>query len=216
SLRDHEGRPHVTDFGLAKRLEGSGQASVSGSILGTPSYMSPEQASGRRGSVTMAADVYGLGAVLYATLTGRPPFQGESVVETLEQVRERTPERPGLVNRRVPRALETICLECPEKAPRQRYDTAAALAEDLGRFLHGEPVKARPVGRAEALGRWCRRNPAVAALGAVVAASLLAAAVGGTSAAVWYQAAARREAGLRSLADVRPGKAGATAATPAT
>jgi serine/threonine-protein kinase len=99
-LLDAEGHPHVTDFGLAKRIEGHGDASVSGSTLGTPSYMSPEQASGRRGSVTTATDVYSLGAVLYACLTGRPPFQGESVNEILEQVRGQFPERPGVVNRR--------------------------------------------------------------------------------------------------------------------
>jgi WD40 repeat protein/tetratricopeptide (TPR) repeat protein len=201
---DAEGRPHVTDFGLAKRLEPGGAASISGSILGTPSYMSPEQASGRRDSATTAADVYGLGAVLYATLTGRPPFQGESVVETLEQVRQKSPERPGQVNPRVSRDLETVCLKCLEKDPRRRYDSAAALADDLERFLRGEPVKAHPVGRVEALTRWCRRNKAVAALGAAVAALLLAAAVGGIS-------VARRESGLRSLADAAREKAEASA-----
>ena len=112
-LLDAEGQPHVTDFGLAKRIEGHGDASVSGSILGTPSYMSPEQTTGRRGSATTAADVYGLGAVLYATLTGRPPFQGESVAETLERVRERSPERPCLVNRRVRHDPATVRLEVP-------------------------------------------------------------------------------------------------------
>jgi WD40 repeat protein/tetratricopeptide (TPR) repeat protein len=171
---DAEGRPHVTDFGLAKRLELCGEASITGSILGTPSYMSPEQATGRRGSATTAADVYGLGAVLYATLTGQPPFQCDSVAETLERVRERSPERPGLVNRRVCRDLETVCLKCLEKDPRRRYDSAAALADDLDRFLRGEPVKARPVGRAEALARWCRRNPVVAGLAGTVAAALVA------------------------------------------
>src|SRR5262249_33848906 len=112
---DAEGRAHVTDFGLAKRIEGDVGVSVSGPVLGTPSYMSPEQASGRKGLVTTAADVYGLGAVLYACLTGRPPFRGESVVEILERVRERPPERPCLVNPRVPRDLETVCLKCLEK-----------------------------------------------------------------------------------------------------
>jgi WD40 repeat protein/tRNA A-37 threonylcarbamoyl transferase component Bud32/Flp pilus assembly protein TadD len=204
---DREGRAHVTDFGLAKRIEGSNDATVYGSVMGTPSYMSPEQASGRRGSVTTATDVYGLGAILYAMLTGRPPFQGESVVETLEQVREGTPKRPGVISRRIPLDLETVCLKCLEKDPRRRYGSAAALADDLGRFLRGEPVLARPVGRAEVLGRWCRRNPAVAALGAVVAILLLAAAVGGTAAAFWYKAAARREAGLRLLADQTRAKA---------
>ncbi len=173
-LLDAEGHPHVTDFGLAKKIEGHGDASVSGSILGTPSYMSPEQASGRRSSVTTATDVYGLGAVLYACLTGRPPFRGESVIETLEQVRGRPPERPGLVNRRVGRDLETVCLKCLEKDPRRRYDSAAALANDLERWLLGESVLARPVSRIEALARWCRRNPVVAGLAGVSAAALVA------------------------------------------
>jgi tRNA A-37 threonylcarbamoyl transferase component Bud32 len=208
---DGDGRAHITDFGLARRIDASGDASASGSVVGTPSYMSPEQASGRRGLVTTAADVHGLGAVLYATLTGRPPFEGESIVETLEQVRARTPERPSLVNRRVQRDLETVCLKCLEKDPRRRYDSAAAVADDLDRFLRGEPVKARPVGRAEALARWCRRNKAVAALGAVVAVCLSAAAVGGTLAARWYQAVARREAGLRFDADIARGRAEASA-----
>jgi WD40 repeat protein/tetratricopeptide (TPR) repeat protein/predicted Ser/Thr protein kinase len=174
---DTESQPHVTDFGLAKRIAGDGDASVSGSILGTPSYMSPEQASGRRGSVTTATDVYGLGAVLYACLTGRPPFRGESVIETLEQVRGQPPERPGLVNRRVCRDLETVCLKCLEKDPRRRYDSAAALASDLERWLLGESVLARPVSRIGALARWCRRNPVVAGLGGTAAAALVAAAV---------------------------------------
>src|SRR5439155_13404060 len=134
-LLDPEGQPHVTDFGLAKRLTGDGALSLSGSIVGTPQYMSPEQAAGQRSAITTAADVYGLGAIFYATLTGRPPFQSDSVLETLEQVRERAPERLSLINHRVDRDLETICLKCLEKDPKRRYDSAAALADDLERYL---------------------------------------------------------------------------------
>jgi WD40 repeat protein len=161
---DAEDRPHVTDFGLAKRIEDDGSLSASGAIVGTPQYMSPEQASGRKGSLTTAADVYGLGAILYATLTGRPPFQSDSVVETLEQVRERAPERPSLINARVDRDLETICLKCLEKDPRSRYGSADAVADDLERWRRGEPILARRAGTWERVGKWSRRHPAVAAL----------------------------------------------------
>ncbi len=113
-----EAHPHVTDFGLAKRVEADVELTQSGAILGTPAYMSPEQASGRRGAVTTASDVYGLGAVLYALLTGRAPFGGDSVVETLDAVRQRPPEPPRILNAAVPRDLETICLKCLEKDPR--------------------------------------------------------------------------------------------------
>ncbi len=200
-LLDAEGRPHVTDFGLAKRIEGGGDLSASGFVMGTPAYTSPEQASGNRNSVTIAADVHGLGAVLYAMLTGRPPHEGESVAETLKRVLEQQPERPRLVNSLVPQDLETICLKCLEKDPKRRYDSAASLAGDLGRFLRGEVILARPVGRIEALWRGCRRNPVVAALATSVAALLLISAVVGTAAAFWYKASARREARLRAVAD---------------
>jgi eukaryotic-like serine/threonine-protein kinase len=161
---DAEGRPHVTDFGLAKRIEGGGSLSASDAIVGTPSYMSPEQASGRKGTITTAVDTYGLGAILYAALTGRPPFQSDSVVETLEQVRERAPERPSLVNRRVPRDLDTICLKCLEKDPKRRYDSAAVLADDVERYLRDEPIQARRTSTWERVLKWSRRRPAVAAL----------------------------------------------------
>jgi tRNA A-37 threonylcarbamoyl transferase component Bud32 len=130
---DAEGRPHVADFGLAKKLEGNGDLSVSGSIPGTPAYMSPEQASGHRSAVTTATDVYGLGGILHAALTGRPPFEADDVLETLRLVREQAPEPPSRHNRRVGRDPETICLKCLEKDRRKRYDFAAAVVCGLQR-----------------------------------------------------------------------------------
>jgi tetratricopeptide (TPR) repeat protein len=165
--------PKITDFGLAKRLDEDHGQTQSGAILGTPGYMAPEQAAGKAREVGPAADVYGLGAVLYALLTGRPPFHGDSMLATLEQVRSREPAAPRSVQREVPRDLETICLKCLEKAPEKRYATAQDLADDLRRFLDDEPVRARPVGEWERLRRWAWRNPGRAALLAAVAVLLL-------------------------------------------
>jgi WD40 repeat protein len=174
-LVDEQGQPHITDFGLARRVETDSGLTQSGAIVGTPSYMAPEQATGRRDAVTTATDVYGLGAVLYATLTGRAPFAADSVAETLQQVRERAPERPSRLNRRLGRDLEIICLKCLDKDPRRRYGSAEALAEDLERWLGGLPITARPVGTAERLWRWGRRNPALALASVVALAGLVTA-----------------------------------------
>jgi WD40 repeat protein len=163
-MLDEEGRPLVTDFGLAKRFGDDSGLTLSGAIVGTPSYMAPEQASGDKVAVTALTDVYGLGAVLYALLTGRAPFVGETTLETIEQVRERPPAPPSRLNPRVGRDLETICLRCLEKDPRRRYARAQALADDLQRWLDGEPIAARPVSAAARLLMWSRRNKIVAGL----------------------------------------------------
>jgi serine/threonine protein kinase/tetratricopeptide (TPR) repeat protein len=167
--------PKIADFGLAKLLarDGAGQTH-SGDLLGTPSYMAPEQAAGRLREVGPCTDVYALGAILYELLTGRPPFQGATALDTLAQVVAAEPVPPSRLQPKVRRDLETVCLKCLEKSPARRYATAEDLAEDLRRFLANEPVRARPVGPAERLGKWVRRRPALAALlGVIVVASLL-------------------------------------------
>jgi WD40 repeat protein len=188
-LLDPHGHPHVTDFGLAKKLVGNSSLSISGSIMGTPSYMSPEQASGQRGMITTATDVYGLGAILYAVLTGRPPFQADSVLDTLQQVRERPPEPPRKVERHVHRDLETICLKCLDKDPKRRYGSADAVADDLDRYLRGEPILARRANVPERLAKWARRKPAIAALVAL----LLLVATTGLAGVVWQWGEARSQ-----------------------
>jgi tRNA A-37 threonylcarbamoyl transferase component Bud32 len=168
-LLDEQGRPHVTDFGLAKRVEGDEVMTLSGAVLGTPAYMAPEQAGGKRRLVTTLSDVYGLGAVLYALLTGAAPFGGESAVETLDRVRREPPVPPSRVNPKVPLDLETICLKCLEKDPTRRYASAQALADDLSRYLAGDPILARPVRMSERAVMWARRRPAIAGLLGLVA-----------------------------------------------
>jgi predicted Ser/Thr protein kinase len=142
-LIDREGRPHVTDFGLAKRIDADASLTQSGAILGTPSYMAPEQASGGRGPIGPACDVYSLGAILYQMLTGRPPFQAASPVDTARLVLEQDPVPPRVLNPKADRDLEMVALKCLQKSPDQRYPSAAAMAEDLERYLSGEPVSAR-------------------------------------------------------------------------
>jgi serine/threonine protein kinase len=180
-LLDSAGQPKVTDFGLAKRSDSNEELTQSGDLLGTPSYMAPEQAQGLTREVGPQTDVYALGAILFATLTGRPPFQAASLADLLRQVIEQDPVPLRLLNAAIPKDLETICQACLRKPTQRRYPSAAALASDLERFLHGEPIAARPIGRAERLGRWCHRNPIVAAL----TVSLLIAIVAGVGGIFW-------------------------------
>jgi tetratricopeptide (TPR) repeat protein len=194
-LVDAAGEPHVTDFGLAKRIEVDSSLTQSGVLIGTPSYMAPEQTSGVRGAITTATDVYGLGALLYTLLCGRPPFKGETVLETLEQVKTQEPAPPSRSNRRVDRNLETICLKCLAKDPRRRYNSAEHLADDLSRWLAGEPVRARRTGLAERMVKWARRRPAMTSALTVAVIALL---LGGDTGIWWLQkrAAAQREVEL--------------------
>src|SRR5262249_26216729 len=152
-------QPKVTDFGLVRQLDADSGQTFDGVVMGTPSYMAPEQAGGRALPAGPAADVYGLGAILYECLTGRPPFAGATPQATLEQVRTREPAAPSSRNRQAPRDLETICLKCLRKEPERRYSSARELADDLGRFVRGEPVAARPGGGAGVGGEWGRGRP---------------------------------------------------------
>jgi eukaryotic-like serine/threonine-protein kinase len=176
-LLDAAGQPHVTDFGLAKRVEGDSALTQTGAIIGTPSYMAPEQAGGEK-ALTTQTDVYGLGAVLYELLAGKPPFKADNVLDTLLMVRQQDPARPRGANPRIDRDLETICLKCLEKEPERRYGSAEGMADDLDRWGKGEPIVARSAGRLERVGKWARRNAALSAL-AGVSALLALVAVGG-------------------------------------
>jgi tetratricopeptide (TPR) repeat protein len=176
-LLDERGTPKITDFGVAKSLEGESGATQTGQVLGTPSYMAPEQASGAANRVGPAVDVYALGATLYDLLTGRPPFTGSSVLDTLELVRTREPVPPNQLAGNIPRDLETIALKCLQKDPARRYETAGMLADDLKRFLDGKPIVARPVGAIERAWRWARRNPGIAGLATAVAVLLFTVAI---------------------------------------
>jgi WD40 repeat protein/Flp pilus assembly protein TadD len=179
-----DGTPKVGDFGLAKMLDSQSALTRSESVMGSPSYMAPEQAQGRAKQAGAAVDVYAVGAILYELLTGRPPFRGTTALETLEQVQTAEPVGPSRLVPGVPRDIETICLKCLQKEPTKRFETAQALADDLRRFLDGRPILARRTGGLERAWRWCRRNP----WPAVAAASIVIVAVGATLAAFTFRA----------------------------
>src|SRR5215471_5070477 len=176
-LLDQNGEPHLTDFGLARLVESESTVTRTMEVLGTPSYMAPEQAVGNNEAVGSATDVYGLGAVLYQLLTGQPPFAGGTTYETVKLLLDTEPRQPRALNAKVDRDLSTICLKCLEKDPKRRYSSALALATDLERWLKGLPTVARPVSAPARIWRWSRRNPKLVATGA---AGLL---IGG--AAIW-------------------------------
>lgn len=181
-LIDEQGEPHLTDFGLAKLTGGEADGgTVSAVVLGTPGYLAPEQAAGKVEQATPAVDVYGLGAMLYELLTGRPPFREATAWETMRAAIERNPTPPHELNPAVHRDLETIALRCLEKLPEKRYASASAVADELERFVRGDPIMARPVGRVEKAWRWCRRNTLFASL----AASLFVVVLAGTGVALW-------------------------------
>jgi serine/threonine protein kinase len=186
-LLDENGEPHLTDFGLARLLDTQSSVTRTIDVLGTPSYMAPEQAAGETIKLSKATDVYGLGAVLYQLLTGQPPFAGGTTYETIRLLRDTEPRQPRLLNPKVDRDLSTICLKCLEKDPQRRYSSALALAEDLERWLKHEPIQAKPSGFFTHARKWVRRNPAMAA---VITLSFALAAVLGWN--VWKNELLRR------------------------
>jgi serine/threonine protein kinase/Tfp pilus assembly protein PilF len=188
-----DGLPKIADFGLAKQMDAGAGQTRTGEIIGTPSYMAPEQAEGRTKEIGPATDVYALGAILYEMLTGRPPFRGATPLDTLDQVRTAEPVSPRQLQPKMPRDLETICLKCLRKEPGKRYASALALADDLRRFLNHEPIQARPVSRVEKLWRWRQRNPYVAGLSAIVVCLLVSVSLISTI-ATFSIAAARNQA----------------------
>jgi serine/threonine protein kinase/tetratricopeptide (TPR) repeat protein len=201
-LLDPEGQPRVTDFGLAKRFEVSNadalaspaaaaEVTPANYVIGSPGYMPPEQMRDLRGVNDRRSDVYSLGATLYHLLAGRPPFTARSIPETLQQLESSEPVSPRALNPSVPIDLETICLKCLEKDPMRRYPTAAELAEELARFQRGEPIHARPVNKAEAFWRWCKRKPAIASLSGTIALLLVGGTVVSTALAIKAHRAAR-------------------------
>jgi serine/threonine protein kinase len=185
-----DGVPKITDFGLAKKLDATAGPTGTGDVMGTPSYMAPEQAGQHSQPIGPATDVYALGTILYELLTGRPPFKGATPVDTVFQVVHEEPVPPRRLQPKLPRDLETVCLKCLQKEPHKRYASAEALADDLRRFLQDLPIQARPAGKLERLGRWCRRNPRVASLLTFLAVLV----VGGSTAVtcLWLVAEDRR------------------------
>jgi WD40 repeat protein/tetratricopeptide (TPR) repeat protein len=203
-----QGHPHITDFGLAKLVESDVELTASGAIMGTPAYMSPEQAAGRRGAMTLATDVYGLGAILYALLTGRAPFGGDSVIETLDAVRTRPPQPLTRRNAKIPRDLELICLKCLEKNPADRYPTAGALADDLRHWMAGEPVSVRAAGAVERVAKWARRKPTLAAAYSLGLLALLLGGLGGAAVWQWRVAAKARDGQAKARASAERARDG--------
>ena len=163
-LLDENGEPHLTDFGLARLLDAESTVTRTIDVLGTPSYMAPEQAAGENTKLSKATDVYGLGAVLYQLLTGQPPFAGGTTYETIRLLRDTEPRQPRLLNPKIDRDLSTICLKCLEKDPERRYSSALALAEDLEHWLKHEPIQAKPSGFFTHARKWVRRNPSTSVL----------------------------------------------------
>ena len=207
-LMEAEGKPRITDFGLAKTTTEDSGMTATGQILGTPSYMPPEQAAGRIEQIGPGADVYSLGAILYCMITGRPPFQAASVMETLKQVLEQEPVSPRTLNPAVDRDLETICLKCLDKQASRRYDRAKALVVDLDHYLAGRPILARPVGRPTRCWRWCKRNP----IGATLIGLLFSVAIAGPAVALNQMRLSKeaddnaKEANERAIAEGRERK----------
>ena len=167
-LLDQQGEPHLTDFGLARLVETESTVTRTMEVLGTPSYMAPEQAVGNNAAITSATDVYGLGAVLYQLLTGHPPFAGGTTYETIKLLLDTEPRQPRLLNPKIDRDLNTICLKCLEKDPKRRYASALALAEDLERWLKHEPIRAHRTGIFIRGRKWLRRNPSIAVMAAML------------------------------------------------
>src|SRR5262245_30905056 len=163
-LLDQKGEPHLTDFGLARLVESESSVTHTLDVLGTPSYMAPEQAVGNNAAVSRVTDVYGIGAVLYQLLTGQPPFAGGATYETIKLLLDTEPRQPRVLNPKIDRDLSTICLKCLEKDPTRRYSSALALAEDLERWLKHEPIAARRVGPLVRARKWVRRNPSIAVM----------------------------------------------------
>jgi tetratricopeptide (TPR) repeat protein/tRNA A-37 threonylcarbamoyl transferase component Bud32 len=202
-----DGKPKITDFGLAKQMAGDSEQTHTGAVMGTPSYMAPEQAWGETHAIGPLSDQYSLGAILYEMLVGRPPFQGATTLETLELARNQEPVAPTRLQPKVPADLETICLKALQKDPAKRFPDVAAMAADLRSFLDGEPIVARPVGAPERLWRWCMRNPRVAVLAAAVVLMGLAITAGSAAFAVSLKAlngelakSYRDEANARAIA----------------
>jgi WD40 repeat protein/serine/threonine protein kinase len=201
-LIDTQDQPRITDFGLAKQLDDDdSNLTLTGQTLGSPNYMPPEQATASHAEVNLRSDVYSLGAVLYHLITGRPPFQGQSIPDVLQQVQNREPVPPRLLISGIDQDLETICLKCLQKDSQRRYSSAGGLADDLGRFLKGEPIIARPVGRPEQLFRWCKRNRELS----ISLAAVLLATIVGIAGVIWQwlraESHAKAESEQRVLAE---------------